>query len=168
MSYREILPAELTGNPFEQIGKQWMLVTAEKDGKVNTMTASWGGVGVLWRKNVAFVFIRPQRYTKEFIDAADRLTLSFYGEEYRQALTYFGTVSGRQEDKVKRMEFTPKDFGGAPAFEQAQLVLTCRKLYRQELDPECFVDKSCDADCYPNKDYHSVYVVEIEKVFEKE
>ena len=73
-------------NPFEKIGSQWMLVTAEKDGKVNTMTASWGGVGVLWGKDVATVYIRPQRYTKEFVDAADTFTLTFYDGESKKEM----------------------------------------------------------------------------------
>ena len=76
MSFKEIKPEELQKNPFQMIGKEWLLVTAEKDGKANTMTASWGGVGVMWGRNVAFIVIRPQRYTKEFIDASDKLSLS--------------------------------------------------------------------------------------------
>ena len=75
MSFKEIKPEELQKNPFQMIGKEWLLVTAEKDGKANTMTASWGGVGVMWGRNVAFIVIRPQRYTKEFIDASDKLFL---------------------------------------------------------------------------------------------
>lgn len=169
MKYHTLKPEEISGNPFVRIGKQWMLVTAEKEGKINTMTASWGGMGVLWRKNVVFVFLRPQRYTKEFVDAGDRFTLSFYGEEYRKDLTYLGRVSGRDEDKIAKVGFTPCDFDGAPAFEQAELVLTCKKLYAQEIDPSKFFNNNdCDETCYPEKDYHTLYVAEIESVFEKE
>lgn len=167
MQYREITPSQITGSPFERIGKQWMLVTAEKEGKVNTMTASWGGMGVLWRKNVVFVFIRPQRYTKEFIDAGDRFTLSFYGEEQRPMLTHMGRVSGRDEDKIGAMGLTVRHFGGAPAFEGAELVLSCKKLYAQPIDPADFMDSGYDTEFYPGKDYHTVYVAEIESVFEK-
>ena len=81
---QEIKPEELTKNTFHMIEKEWMLVTAEKDGKVNTMTASWGGVGIMWGKPVAYVFIRPQRYTKEFIDGTDTFSLSILGEEHRK------------------------------------------------------------------------------------
>ena len=87
---KEIKPEDLHADAFTMIGKEWMLVTAEKDGKVNTMTASWGGVGILWNKHVAFVFLRPQRYSKEFGDANDHLTLSFYDESYRKQLSYLG------------------------------------------------------------------------------
>ncbi len=94
---RQIKPEELQKNPFQMIGKEWLLVAAEKAGKTNAMTASWGGVGIMWGKPVAYVFIRPQRYTKEFIDASDTFSLSVLGEEYRKTLSYFGTVSGRDE-----------------------------------------------------------------------
>ena len=99
---KEIKPEELQKNPFQMIGKEWLLVTAEKEGKANTMTASWGGVGIMWGKPVAYVFIRPQRYTKEFIDAGDHFSLSVLGEDYRKTLNYFGTVSGRDEDKIAK------------------------------------------------------------------
>lgn len=169
MEYRRISPEEMQGNPFEMIGKQWMLVTAEKDGAVNTMTASWGGLGVLWRKNVAYIFIRPQRYTKEFIDAGERFTLSFYGEEHRKALAYLGKASGRDGDKIAAVGFEEERFDGAPAFKQARRVLVCKKLYAQPLDPACFMPGTdCDAACYPEKDYHTLYVGEIEAVYERE
>ena len=168
MSFKKTSLAALGADPCDKIGGQWMLVTAEKDGRVNTMTASWGGLGVLWGKNVAFVFIRPQRYTKEFVDAAGRFTLSFYPESDREALSYLGRVSGRDEDKIGKAGFAVERFDGAPAFSQARQVLVCRTLYTQKLDPAGFVD-GCDADsrCYPAKDYHTVYVAEIEAVYEK-
>ena len=92
MSFQEIKPEELTKNPFQMIGKEWLLVAAEKEGKINAMTASWGGVGVMWGKNVAFLVIRPQRYTKEFIDVSETVSLSVLGEAYRKTLGYFGSV----------------------------------------------------------------------------
>ena len=88
-------------NPFDKIGKDWMLVTAGNEEKANTMTASWGGMGVMWGKNVVFVFIRDSRFTKEFIDREGRFSLSFPSEEYRKEMKFLGTVSGRDEDKIK-------------------------------------------------------------------
>ena len=73
-------------NPFDKIGKDWMLVTAGNEEKANTMTASWGGMGVMWGKNVVFVFIRDSRFTKEFIDREGRFSLSFPSEEYRKEM----------------------------------------------------------------------------------
>ena len=80
---------------IKAIGKEWMLVTAGTPDKFNTMTASWGGVGYLWNKAVAFVFIRPERYTHEFVENNERLTLAFLGNENREILNFCGTKSGR-------------------------------------------------------------------------
>ena len=77
MEFKEIPVSEMEFNPFDKISKQWMLVTAGDKDSSNTMTASWGGVGIMWGKPVATVYIRPQRYTKEFIDKNEYFTLSF-------------------------------------------------------------------------------------------
>ena len=128
MAFREIDPKELTGNPFERIGSQWMLVTAGDQNRYNTMTASWGGLGVMWGKNVAYTVIRPQRYTYEFMESNDTYTLSFYGKEYKTALNFCGSKSGRDVDKAKETGLTPVFSEAAPYFEQAEIVLVCRKL----------------------------------------
>ncbi len=153
---REIRPEELQKNPFQMIGKEWLLVTAEKDGKVNTMTASWGGVGIMWNKPVAYVFLRPQRYTKEFVDQGETFSLSVLGEEYRETLRYFGSVSGREEDKIAKSGLKVAHDGATPYFEEANTVMVCRKLYAQSYDPACFIDESLDD--------HVMYIAEIEKV----
>ena len=164
--WKTITPEEITTNPFRLIGKEWMLVTAEMNGKANTMTASWGGVGVLWNKPVAFVFLRPQRYTREFVDSSDTLSLSFYGEseEAHKTLTYLGRVSGRDEDEIAKSGLTLTHEDGVPFFEEARMVLLGRKLYCQQMNPESFLIPGLAEKNYPQKDYHFVYVVEIEKV----
>ncbi len=158
---RQIKPEELQKNPFQMIGKEWLLVAAEKAGKTNAMTASWGGVGIMWGKPVAYVFIRPQRYTKEFIDASDTFSLSVLGEEYRKTLSYFGTVSGRDEDKIAKSGLQVAYDGATPYFQEAGTVMICRKLFAQYYDPACFIDKTCDETWYPEKDYHMMYIAEI-------
>ena len=105
--FHEINPDKFIQSPFHLIGKVWQLIAAEKDGKVNAMTASWGGLGVMWGKNAAYIVIRPQRYTKEFVDTAETFSLSFFGDCYRDMLTYMGTVSGRNEDKIAETGLTP-------------------------------------------------------------
>ncbi len=101
MSFQEINVREFSMKPFKMIGDQWMLVTAGDQIKYNTMTASWGGIGVMWGKNVAVTVIRPQRYTKEFVESHDCFTLSFYPEEYKKALSLCGSKSGREIDKAE-------------------------------------------------------------------
>lgn len=168
MAFVETPVEGLQMNPFTKVGREWMLVTAGDASGYNTMTASWGGLGVVWGKNVATCYIRPQRYTKEFVDAAERFTLSFYGEEHRRALQLLGTKSGRDGDKVAEVGFTPLFVDGTCAFEQASLVLVCRKLYAAALPPEGFTDPSCDARWYPERDYHTMYIAEIEKALVRE
>lgn len=168
-NFKEIKAEEINENTFEIIGKKWMLITAEKSsGEVNTMTASWGGLGVLWRKNVAFIFIRPQRFTKEFVDGAERFSLTFFDESYRKQLGYLGTVSGRDENKIGKANLTVEYEEGVPVFKEAETVIICRKLYAQPLEEKFFIDKDSDKECYPDKDYHIMYVGEIEKVLVKE
>lgn len=151
-------------NVFEMIGKDWLLITAEKDGKVNTMTASWGGTGILWNKKVAYIFIRPQRYTKEFIDSSDRLSLCVLPNSYRKELSYLGSVSGRDEDKISNANLNVQKYEDVPYFDEARLTLICKKLYAQDLKEECFIEKDNIDKWYPQKDYHTMYVVEIEKI----
>lgn len=149
-------------NPFSIIGKEWMLITAEKDGKVNTMTASWGGLGVLWNSNVAFVFVRDSRYTKEFIDGSESFSLTFFNsEEYRKTLGYLGTASGRDEDKIEKSGLTVCYEQGIPYFKEAKTVLLCKKLSMHYIAPEGFLKESIDERWYGDRDYHNMYVGEV-------
>lgn len=168
MGFKEIKVEELQFNPFTKIGNEWMLITAGDEKGHNTMTASWGGMGVLWKKNVVTAYIRPQRYTKTFVDANDTFTLSFYDEKYRDALTLLGRKSGRDCDKEAEAGLTPYYVDGTTAFEEANMILVCKKQYHQELKPECFDVKENDIACYPNKDYHMMYIAEILKVLVRE
>ncbi|MFI3206836.1 MAG: flavin reductase [Clostridia bacterium] len=165
--FKEYSAKDYDFNAFKLIGDEWMLVTAEKDEKVNSMTASWGGVGILWGKPVAFVFVRPQRYTKEFIDNADGFSLSVLPDGNKDKLTYFGKISGRDEDKIAKTGFTVLHSDKVPYFEDAEKVFILKKLYEQKLDPDCFIDKELLKN-YPRNDFHHVYVAEIEKILVKE
>ena len=125
MAFKEIQPQDLQDNVFTLIGKDWLVVCGEKNGKANAMTASWGGMGVLWGKPVVFIFIRPQRYTKEFVDGAKGFTLSVLDESKRKVLNYLGTVSGRDEAKIEKAGLTPLSEGGFTYFSEARLALLC-------------------------------------------
>lgn len=153
-------------DPFE-LKNKWMLITAEKDGKVNTMTASWGGFGVMWNKEVVFVVIRPQRYTKEFVDNAESFSLTFFDKPYMKQLGYLGKVSGRDEDKIKEAGFTVLHEDGVPYFEEAHTAIIVRKLYAQPLKEEFFIDTKPAVDWYPEKDFHTLYFAEVNKILKK-
>ena len=146
-----------------------MLVTAGTKDSFNTMTANWGGLGYLWNKNVAFVFVRPERYTHDFIEREERFTLSFYPEDCRKALQICGTKSGRDMDKVKETGLIPEELpSGAMTFSQARLTLDCRKLFKARMQDCNFIDKSIVERWYgEHGGFHTVYVVEIEKVYVK-
>lgn len=165
--FTEIKPEELNKNPFQIIGTDWMLITAEKDNKVNTMTASWGGFGVMWGKNVAYIVIRPERYTKEFIDNSDNFSLTFLDKSFKKQLSYLGTVSGRDEDKISKANLTIEHSDNTPYFQEGNLVITCKKLYAQNFEPEYFITNELDKKWYPEKDYHTMYIAEVEKVLIK-
>ena len=164
-----IQPEQLERSPFQMIGKDWMLITAEKVGKVNTMTASWGGMGVLWRRNVVFVFVRHSRHTYGFLEAADGFSCTFYPEQYRQALSYCGTVSGRDEDKIAHCGFTVDHAHGVPFFQQANTVIICKKIYSQQIDAKDFIDSQILSQCYEGNagDLHRMYVGEIVEIRSK-
>ena len=155
---------EFSENPFKLIGSDWMLITAKKGDKTNMMTASWGGVGILWNKPVATIYVRPQRYTKEFIDNEEYFSLCVLPEEYRQILNYCGTKSGRDEDKIAETKLTIDESEKAPIFKESRLVLICKKLYAQDLTEQSFMDKSLVEKNYKAKDFHTMYIAEIEKI----
>ena len=165
--FKKIDPTELESmNAFRAVGKEWFLITAEADGVRNAMTASWGFLGNLWNKNAAVCFVRPQRFTHTLTEKADRVSLCFFGDGYRAELgKIFGRMSGRDLDKAEAAGFRYTYLDGVPAFEEASLVLVCRKMYVDKIKEENFLDSSVDAACYPAKDYHTVYVCEVEAAY---
>ena len=170
---QEMNVQDLCINPFTLISDEWMLVTAgSKENGFNTMTACWGQLGAVWGHGrglpTATMFIRPQRYTKEFVDREPLYTLSFFPKEYKKQLAYLGTHSGRDGDKIAQTELTPVFGDGFTYFAEAKLVLVCRKLYCAPLLQSGFLDQSVMEDNYPEKDFHDVYVGEIVKVLTAE
>ena len=169
MTMKEIEIKDLNENAMTMIGREWMLITAgNKERGYNTMTASWGHLGSLWGKMTAVVYIRPSRYTKEFVDREEYFSLSVLPEKYREELVYLGRHSGRDEDKVAVTGITPVFDEDTAWFEEARLVLKCRKLYRAPVIEEGFIDKNVLENCYPEREFHDIYVAEIVKVMVKE
>ncbi len=166
---KEISVNELKMNPMTLIANEWMLITAgtEKDG-YNTMTASWGHLGSIWGHNgglpTSVIFVRPQRFTKEFVDREEYYTLCFFPESFKKQLGYLGSHSGRDEDKVAATGLTAISDDKSTWFAEAKLVMVCRKLYRAPILEEGFIDKSVIEDNYPARDFHDMYIGEIVKV----
>lgn len=166
--FRSINPQEIFDNPFKLIGSEWGLVTAGNREGLNTMTISWGGLGIMWNKPVAFTFIRPQRYTFEFLERGDFFSICFFDESYRKALGFCGSKSGRNVDKVREtglsVAFTDE---GVPYFEEARLVLICQKLYGQFLAEENVLGGDTVLKHYNGDEYHKMYISEIVDVLAK-
>lgn len=148
-------------NPFVKIGKEWALVSAGSRQKANAMTISWGGMGVLWGKNVVYVFVRDSRYTKELIDKGDFFSLTFLGEEYREALSYCGSHSGRDGDKLSAAGLTFGFKHSIPYVDEGNLVLLCQKLSATRITEDSFLSPQIKDKWYGDGDMHTMYVAEI-------
>ncbi len=159
-------PQEIAENPVELIGKQWMLITAGDEQACNTMTAAWGGIGVLWNAPVAFIYVRPQRYTYTFLEQQDTFSLSFLPEDHRRALQYCGAHSGREGNKLQKVGLSVFYEDGTPCIEQARLVLVCRKRHAVDLAAEQFADPEF-LSYYKANDFHRQYIGEILTVLRK-
>ncbi len=163
-NFTEISSNDLNESAFRIIGKEWMLITAGTMESWNTMTASWGGMGELWFKPVVFTFIRPSRYTLGFVEKKPTFTLSFFDETHRKTLNFCGANSGRDCDKAAETGLTPfATQEGSVAFEEARIVLECRKMYFQDLNPDQFLVPEIEGN-YPDQDYHRMYIGEVLRV----
>jgi flavin reductase (DIM6/NTAB) family NADH-FMN oxidoreductase RutF len=168
MSLKKISIDELNLNPFTAIGKEWFLLTAGSIDSFNTMTASWGGVGVMWGKNVVTTVVRSNRHTFDYINTQDTFTISFYPQECKDILNYCGSHSGKDVDKVAETGLKPIALDGGVAFEQSKLVFVCKKLYAQELDTKCFTDTECTKWYSDTNPIHTAFVGEIVAVYSQE
>ena len=166
--FKEIAFTDVKENVVDLLKNQWALVTAGNSDGLNTMTVSWGAVGELWAMDMATIYIRPQRYTVNYLEENDYFTISFFDSEYHSALAFCGAKSGKDVDKVKETGLTPALNENAPYFEEAKLVLVCKKVAKSEFKPEQMLDKSIIDKQYPAKDFHYIYYGAIEKVLIKE
>lgn len=167
MTFRKMNIEELLLNPFTMINKDWMLVTAGDKEAHNTMTVSWGGLGEIWGHYASTIYIRPGRYTKEFLDAKEYFSLSIFDETHRDALNLCGKKSGRNINKDEATGLTALFDAKAPYYQEAKLVFICRKVFHQEMNPENILEAGLEK-FYPEKDYHHIYIGEITEVLVRE
>lgn len=176
--FREVDYKTLKINPMTMFGEDWALAGAgTKERGYNAMTIAWGHLGAIWDRPTkqgkliiptAEVYIRPQRYTKEFFDKENYFTISTFPAQYKKALGYMGTHSGREEDKIAAAGLTPIFVEKSVAFEEAERIFVCKKIYHAPILEFGFVEKQIIADNYPAKDFHEMYVGEIVEVLERE
>ncbi len=164
--FKKVSIKSLNENYLKILNEDWGLVTAGNIESFNTMTISWGTFGVLWNRPVFFCFVRPQRFTYEFINTNHYYTLSFFTDQYKDALDFCGNHSGREFDKMKSTELVPvsTDIGNV-IFEQTRLAFECKKIYTDDIKPENLLDPNILKATYPNKDYHRMFVGEIVNCF---
>jgi len=168
MAFKTILPTEIHENVFDQIKLGMPLLTAESDGKINTMTVNWGQMGYLWNRCVTTIYVRPQRYTLPILEAAGGYSLCFMGQKYATEVMYCGRNSGKDGDKIAHCGFTVAHKDGIPYFEEAELVVLCKKSFGTWMTEDNFLDKEVLSACYPEKDFHKLFIGEILEVLTKE
>lgn len=160
--FKKINVNSLSENYFKTLSEDWGLLTAGNPDSFNTMTISWGTFGNLWNRQVIFCFVRPQRFTFEFMNKNHYFTLSFFDKEHKSALDFCGRNSGRNFDKMKTTGFIPypTDLGNV-IFEQTRIAFECKKIYTDNIKPECFLDQAIIKATYQNEDFHRMYIGEI-------
>lgn len=163
---REIKAKELTLKAVDLWKNQWLLLTAGTMEDCNMMTVAWGSIGCMWNRPFAQIVVRPQRHTLQYLERSDCFTLCAFPEEYHKDLQHLGTVSGRDGNKLADTALTLKASAWvlSPCYEEASLILECRKMYAQNMDPACFITDAASK-VYPEKDYHRIYFGEIVKMF---
>ena len=148
---------------FSQFDKKWALLTAGDESRFNTMTISWGGLGTIWGKPVATVYVRTSRYTHDFMDANEYFTISFFPEEYKQILGVLGSKSGRDMDKMKDSGLSAMKDGDSVSFKEAEVTLVCRKMFKQELSVANIPADVAKA-MYEGQAPHDMYIGEVVEI----
>jgi len=166
---KEIKPTELSIEAVDLWMNKWLLLTAGTLDNCNMMTVGWGSIGCMWGRPFAQIVVRPQRHTRKYLEGSDSFTLCAFPEKHRKALETLGSSSGRDGDKLSGTELTLKGSTKvtAPSYNEASLILECRKIYCQDMDPKLFIDPSIQ-DNYPDKDYHRMYFGEIVAAYVEE
>ncbi|MDR2342288.1 MAG: hypothetical protein LBD84_04540 [Campylobacteraceae bacterium] len=163
------ITTDFNDSPIKKISQEWIALSAGTKDNFNTMTASWGAIGYLWQKNIAIVYVRPTRYTYDFIEKSDYFTLTFFDKILKAKVhKVFGSKSGQDTNKAKEANVTPIYFDeNIISFEEAKEIIVCKKIYFGDFNPDNFLEKDIH-DLYPTKDYHRVYIGEIKKFYKKQ
>lgn len=156
--------------PFNDLDKNYALLTAGSKDDFNTMTISWGGFGTIWNKPVVTVYVKPIRYTYKFMEDNDFFTVSFYDDKYKKDLLTLGTKSGRDSDKISLTSLNPLYLDNSVSFEEANVTLVCKKIYYQDLNLE-LIKENLSNDIY-NRFYgedpvHRMYIGEVVDIIKK-
>ncbi len=167
-NFKTIKPYQLEINPFTSTSKDWMLISSAINADdFNTLTASWGEFGYRWNRDVCNIYIRKHRHTFKYLEKSDHFTVSFFPPSYKEALKICGSISGRDQDKIKKSGLTPIVNNHYIGFEEASINIICKKIYTQDMNESLFIDKTILQDHYPKKDFHRMYTGEIIEIYVK-
>jgi len=154
---------EFISKPFDLFDRGWALVTAGNPDSFNTMTVSWGSMGTLWGKPVITVYVKPIRYTSEFLEREEYFTVSTYGQEQRKALALLGDKSGRDGDKVAESGLTPVFLENGVTFREAKRTFVCKKIYEEPFVGER-VPAFAHEKYYEEESEHIVFIGEVMEI----
>lgn len=167
-AFQKVDPYDFATHSFSLFHEDWFLLTAGKDTSFNPMTISWGALGTLWQQPVATVYVRPTRHTYQLMESGRYFTLCAFGEEYRDMLSFMGSKSGRDMDKVKEAGLTPlKTELGNQYYQEATLVIECEKIYSQDLDYSRMTDSTALATYKNGENVHRMYVGKVVNIWQK-
>ncbi len=161
---KEINIRDLKENFVKLFAEDWALLSAKSEDGCNPMTVSWGSIGELWAKDTATVYVRQSRFTKELIDNEKYFSLCFFDKKYKDVLSFCGSTSGRDVDKIAKTNLTPIYTENAPYYKEARIAIICKKRASTFLGEDSFVDKTIKGNFYSDNDMHTIYFGEIEKV----
>ena len=168
MSFSVVDIKNLEFSPVKAIGDDWGILTGVSDEGFNSMTVSWGSIGVMWNRPCVFAFVRPQRHTYKFMEGGEFFSLAIMNKDIHDRMTVFGRASGRDVDKYAVSGFTAAEHEGVYFPEEADMVFICRKISAGDVKPEWFVDDKIDSANYPNRDYHRMFIGEIITTLKKD
>ena len=155
--------------PFNILDKEWALLTAGNKDKFNTMTISWGGFGTIWHKPVVTVYVRPNRYTYEFIENSDYFTISFFDEKFKDDLAVLGSKSGRDLNKLALTKITPNFVEKGISFDESYLTIVCKKIYFQDINLENIIPEereNISLKLFNNQPVHRMYIGEVVEIID--
>ena len=167
MAYVSVDPGEFTFAPFREIGENWGILTGQSEAGFNSMTVSWGAAGVLWSKPSVIVFVRPQRFTYGFLNDGDRFSLALMPPGFQKKIAVFGSKSGRDTDKYAVSGLEALVWDGVRFCSEAETVFICKKAGAGDFTADWFADQGTMEEHYPNRDFHRMFIGEIETILKK-
>ena len=148
---------------IDEMIKDGCLLTSGSINDFNTMTIGWGMIGTIWRKKTFIVYVKPTRYTYNYMENNDYFTVTFFKEKYKEEMVYLGTKSGRDTNKVKDVNFHPLEIDNGVTFKEAYCTILCKKYYYTVIDKNNIPEEAVDR-YYKDNSLHRVYYGEIIKI----